>query len=215
MRRSKTNERGSIVIIAMLAMVALISLGGLSTLAVRGGLASSGHDRFRAIALHAAESGAAAAVDHLRSHIDSSTNWSRFVNAGDTPFIPDVLGNGKQPEELGNPFNRGLSADKHIQAWYEVEILNNRADPNFYGLSPPPTPLDSDGRIVIRSTGHGPGGAIARIEIEIEARGAIGGLAPGSSYGQEGQSELNSGADALSEAINNAGDQGSIQAGAL
>ena len=218
MPRSKTNERGSIVIIAMLAMVALISLGGLSTLAVRGGLASSGHDRFRAVALYAAESGAAAAIDHLRGHVDSNTKWSNFVSPNNTPLIPavNVMGNFKQPGDLGNPFNRGLPPDKHIQAWYEVEILNNRSDPNFAGLLP--SPLDSDGRIVIRSTGHGPGGTIARIEVEIEARGPIGGLAPGSSYAQEGQSELNSGSDALSEAINNAGDTaqrtaGQIQAG--
>jgi len=47
----RDQQRGSVVVVAMLAMIALLSLGGLATLSVRGGLSSSGHDRFKTSAL--------------------------------------------------------------------------------------------------------------------------------------------------------------------
>ncbi len=204
MSRIDMKQKGSIIIVAMLAMVALISLGGLSTLAVRGGLASSGHDRFRAVALYAAESGAAAGVDYLRSrvHSDISIGWTDYVNANNDPpfFTQEIPGNGKEPDELGNLFSQGLPPEKHIKAWYRVEVLNN---PNDNGLS---TGQDLDQRVIVRSTGFGPAGTTARVEVEITPGGPIGGRAPPVAYSQESQSADNSGFDPGAEAINNRND---------
>ena len=133
MSRIDMKQKGSIIIVAMLAMVALISLGGLSTLAVRGGLASSGHDRFRAVALYAAESGAAAGVDYLRSRVHSDINigWTDYVNADNDPpfFTEDIPGNGKKPGELGNLFSQGLPPEKTYRGVVSrSKFLNNLDD---------------------------------------------------------------------------------------
>ena len=80
MTKPRNSEQGTIVLVAMLAMIALISLGGLTTLAIRGGLSSGGQDRFKSMALFAAESGAAVAMDFLRSRIHVADGWSAFVH---------------------------------------------------------------------------------------------------------------------------------------
>ena len=207
MSRKKTTEKGSIVVVAMLAMVALISLAGLSTLAVRGGLASSGHERFRSIALYAAEGGAAAAIDYLRSHVHADINigWSDYVNAKNLPpfFTEEIPGNRKKPGELGNLFS------PDVQAWYDVVILNNLDDTTGFNIGE-----DHDQRVVIRSTGYGPGGAVAQIEVEITVRGLVGGLAPLEGGGQKNIDAANSGFES-GDALNNPGDQRIINADSL
>lgn len=161
-RRNK--EKGSIVVIAMLALVALISLGGLTTLSVQGGLASSGHDRFRSMALYAAEGGAAVGMDYLRRHVNATSKWSAYVNPASGPaFVPpDLPGNGALPGQAGNPFSPDMTL------WYEVTILNNIEDPGYA------TGDDMDARVILRVTGHGPNGTVAQIEWDVHAGGAIG-----------------------------------------
>lgn len=185
MSRIETRENGSVVIVAMLAMIALMSLGGLSTLAVRGGLASSGHDRFRSIALYAAESGAASATDYLRSRVFADVGWSDYVEPNNNPIFTgdDIPGNRIQPGDLGNLFS------PELKAWYDVVILNNIDDPGFALGN------DGDHRVVVRSTGHGPGGTVVQIEVEVAAKNGFGGLAPPCAYSQEGMCADNSGYD--------------------
>ena len=204
MLRIETKERGSVVIIAMLAMVALISLGGLSTLVVRGGIASSGHDRFRSIALYAAESGVAAASDYLRGRVELTDGWSSFVNVNNNPPFTtnEIPGNGKKDGEPGNLFSPDL------KAWYEVVILNNLDDnPGFAAGN------DTDHRVIIRSTGHGPAGTIARIEVEIHAGGVIGGQAPPCAYSQESQCADNAGFDPGSTTLTGPSNRAAITPG--
>ncbi|MCG8417319.1 MAG: hypothetical protein MJE77_05175 [Proteobacteria bacterium] len=206
MSRNELRETGSIVVVAMLAMVALISLGGLTTLSVRGGLAAGGHDRFTAVALYAAESGAAVAVDFLRSRAHEDENWSDFVLAYDPadlipeerekPFFTDLIpGNGVQPGDAGNLFG------SDVKAWYNVVILNNRDDQEITAGE------DSDKRVVIRSTGYGPSGTIAQVELEVQIEGAIGNLVPPCAYSQESQCATNDGNVRERDVISNPGDQ--------
>ncbi len=178
MRKTRNKERGNIVIIAMLILVALISLGGLTTLSVQGGIASSGHDRFRSIALYAAESGAAVGMDFLRKNVHDTDFWSAWVvannNEGSLLAPSGIEGNEVKPGDAGNLF----SAD--VRAWFKVEILNNRDDADFAVGN------DEDGRVILRSTGYGPNGTVARVEWTVATPNAIGLGRPCPTYAQGG-----------------------------
>ena len=177
MQKSDNKERGNVVIVTMLILLALVSLGGLTTLSVQGGMASTGHDRFRSIALYAAESGAAVGMEFLRSNMDANTYWTVWVNPNNLEPLqaPDgIAGNGIRSGQPGNLFN------EKMRAWYEVEIVNNLDDP---GLA---LGEDQDARVIIRSTGHGPNGTVARIEWEVLQSDAVGLGRPCPSYAQQG-----------------------------
>lgn len=178
MRKTRNKERGNIVIVAMLILVALISLGGLTTLSVQGGIAGSGHDRFRSIALYAAESGAAVGMDYLRKNIHDTDKWSALVVANNNEaslLAPgEIAGNEVRPGASGSLF----STD--IRAWFKVEILNNLDDTGFAAGN------DTDGRVILRSTGYGPNGTVARVEWTVSQSGVIGLGRPCPSYAQGG-----------------------------
>ncbi len=178
-RSTRRNQRGSALVIATIALTGLVTLGSLTVLAVQGGVGAAGHERHRSTALFAAESGAAAAMDYLRRNVDSTAKWSAFVEpANDNPQVPvDGVGNQAQPGAAGNLF----STD--INAWYRVEVLNNLDDDGYVAGD------DQDGRVIIRSTGFGPNGAVAQVEwqVGVETVGAGGRPCPG--YGQRGMAE--------------------------
>jgi hypothetical protein len=167
------------MVIALIALTGLITLGSLTVLSVQGGLASSGHDRFQAIALYAAESGAAAAVDYLRKNYDGAAKWSAYVSADN--LVPDhppgIPGNGRLPGDSQNLFSTGM------QSWYDVAVLNNPDDQQFSGGG------DADGRVIIRSTGYGPNGTVAVVEWEVKAPATVPIGRPCPSYGQRGMAE--------------------------
>lgn len=178
----------------VLAMIVLASLGTLSSLtvvSVQGGIATAGNERFHAIATYAAESGAAVAMDYLRKHLNLSTGWKSYVSANNAhPPQPNLPGNNQVSGAAGNLF----SAD--VRGWYSVEILNNRGDSGFS------TGDDNDKRVVIRSTGYGPNGAVAVVEWEISAQNAVGAGRPCSVYAQKNESEDDSGRNDCLGAIN-------------
>ena len=92
---------------------------------------------------------------------------------------PGIDGNNVPPGTSGNPFTTGYSA------YYKVEIYNNRNDTGYL------TGNDDDKRVIIRSTGYGPAGAMAIIEWEIKSSvGSVQRPCPG--YGQKNESEDNS-----------------------
>lgn len=154
------------MIIAMLALVALISIGGLSVLSVQGGLTGGSHQRFKSMALYAAESGAAVAMDYLRARYDQSTKWSAYVNQDNNPpFAPaDLPGNGVLPGATGNPFS------PEMNMWYQVTILNNEDDSGYVN----PGGEDLDGRVIISVIGHGPNSVAAQIHWEVKYDGPAG-----------------------------------------
>lgn len=163
----------------MIALTGLVTLGGITVLSIQSGITAVGQDRSKSVALYIAESGAAAAADFLRKNVNSTTKFSDFVNPNNTnPQKPSgIVGNGARPGEAGNLF----STDQN--AWYEVEILNNLEDTGFAAGD------DIDKTIIIRSTGHGPNGAVAQVEWYVRAD-AISGLGrPCPSYGQKGMAE--------------------------
>lgn len=181
---SRDNERGSIMVIAMLVMVALLGLGGLTVLNVQGGQASAGQDRFQRIAQYSAESGVHVAMEFLAANRDPATNWAAYVTPNNTGLTPiaGIAGNTIRPGITGNLFTPQLGA------WYEVFILNNPSDAGFG------TGGDNDARVIIRSIGHGPDGANVTIEVEVGDSGVAGpsGI-PCSSYAQKGLNERGSG----------------------
>lgn len=177
-QRRDNKQSGNVVIVASLILVALFSLASLTVISVQGGMASAGHDRFRSIALYAAESGAAAGMDFLRRNLDDTTKWSTWVNPSNQEPLQKpalIAGNEVPPGQPGNL----LSAE--MRAWYEVEIVNNLDDPMFTAGN------DGDGRVIIRSTGHGPNGTVARIEWEVKMGSATSSSGrPCPAYGQAG-----------------------------
>ncbi len=172
-------ERGNAMLLILLALSGLAALGGMTALSVRGGLDAAGHDRFKSIALYAAESGASAAIDFLRKQSVAGVEWSAFVEPDnvDPQRPPGIVGNELLPGETGNIF----SDDQ--QAWFEVELLNNATDTGLAAGD------DTDGRMVIRATGHGPNGAVAQIEWEVRSNFSGGSMAHCPSYGQRGLAE--------------------------
>lgn len=165
----------------LLTLIVLSALGTLSTLTVvtvEGGIATAGNDRFHSVAVYAAESGGAVAMDFLRKNISSTTGWSAFITASNTsPASPALPGNNAATGTAGNLF----SAD--VQGSYSVQIYNNRSDSGYA------TGADNDKRVIIHSTGYGPNGSIAIIEWEITGQNVTGLGRPCTVYAQRDESE--------------------------
>jgi type II secretory pathway pseudopilin PulG len=179
------------MVLAMIVLAALGALSSLTVVTVQGGIATAGNDRFHVVAMYAAESGAAAAMDFLRTNVNLTTGWKNYVSASNAnPPQPNLPGNNQDVGTAGNPF----SSD--IQGWYSVQILNNRSDTGFA------TGDDNDKRVVIRSTGYGPNGAVAIVEWEINAQNVTGLGRPCSVYSQRNESEDDSGRNDCLGAIN-------------
>ncbi|HEU0029743.1 MAG TPA: hypothetical protein VFQ53_03850 [Kofleriaceae bacterium] len=166
------------MLLSMIVLTALATLSGLTVVSVQGGITTSSNDRFHQIAVYAAESGGAAAMDFLRKNVNKVTGWQKFISANNAnPQQPNIPGNNAPIGTPGNLFSTDM------QGWYSVTILNNRSDPGFT------TGADSDKRVIIRSTGYGPNGAIAIIEWEISAANITGLGRPCPGYGQKGMGE--------------------------
>ena len=153
------------MLVMMIVLVALGTIAGLTVISVQGGSATANTHRFSSMALYAAESGAAAAMQFLKANVHPETGpaadryFSLLVEPGNTsPQSPaGIPGNNLQPGATGNL----LSSDQ--QGWYEVTLLNNRSDPGLVAGN------DLDGIILIQVTGHGPNGAIKKLEWEVRS----------------------------------------------
>lgn len=180
------------MLLSLVAMLALVTLGGLAASAVGSGIRATGHARFRAMALYAAESGAAAAMAYLRSNVHPALYWSTYVNPDNAnPQSPTAIyGNGIRPGDANSPF----SVDTPV--WYEVLILNNPGDPELASGG------DSDARVIVRAIGHAPGRTAVTIDVEVHAAGAISlGSRPCPGYGQRGLGEDGAGRNDCLETI--------------
>lgn len=181
--RARDPQRGNSMLLALIVLGALGTLSALTVVSVQGGIATAGNDRFHAIAVYAAESGGAAGMDFLRKNLNLSTGWTAYVTANNgSPVQPATLsGNNQQSGASGNLF----TAD--TQGWYSVQVLNNRSDTGYA------TGADNDKRVILRSTGYGPNGAVAVIEWDISGANAAGLGRPCSTYAQKNESEDDSG----------------------
>jgi hypothetical protein len=137
------------MVVMLIVLVALGTIAGLTVISVQGGSAQVSAQRFSAMALYAAESGAAVTMEWLKGQHQGQ---AFTVQLG--AVLPDIPGNGVQPGASGNL----LSEDQ--QGWYEVMLLNNPGDPGG-------TASDTDSTLVIQSTGYGPNGAMRRLEWEV------------------------------------------------
>lgn len=192
-RRARQRERGNAMVLAMIVLTALATLSGLTVVSVQGGISTTSNDRFHSIAVYAAESGGAVAMDYLRKNVNLTTGWKAYVTANNVnPLQPNIPGNNAGLGASGNLF----SAD--TQGWYSITLLNNRGDTGFA------TGDDNDKRVIIRSTGYGPNGAVAVIEWEITASNITGLGRPCPGYGQKGLSEDGSGRNDCLGTINTA-----------
>ncbi len=179
LRRRRGYQRGNSLVLALIILSALGTLGMLTVGGVRAGIKTTGNEKFHTIALYAAESGGAAAMDYLRTVVDPTTGFTAVLQSGQTSPA-EIIGNNQLPGASGNPFSDDMNA------YYQVEITNNRGDSGYA------TNTDNDKRVVIRATGHGPDGAVAVIEWDVaSAGGRI--TRPCPVYAQKGQSEDNSG----------------------
>jgi len=160
-RRPRARQRGNSLLLALIVMSALATLGALTVVSVQSSLKTSTNDRSETIARYAAESGAAVAMDFLRGQ---TADWTTYVRPSNNPSVtlsaPDLPSSGALPGMPDNLF----SADQN--AWFSVEILNNRNDPGFA------TGSDMDRQLIIRSTGHGPQGSVAIVEWEVRSQAA-------------------------------------------
>ncbi len=144
----RDRQRGNSLLLALIVMSSLATLGSLTVVSVQSSLKASTNDRSQTVAMYAAESGGAFAMEFLRArHTD---DWNLYLAT--PPGLP-CAGNGVLPGAPGNPFSLDLNA------WYEVQIVNNRNDPG---------PGETDKQVIIRSTGHGPQGSLAILEWEVQ-----------------------------------------------
>jgi Tfp pilus assembly protein PilX len=148
-RPPRDRQRGNSLLLALIVMSSLATLGALTVVSVQSSLKASTNDRAQAIAMYAAESGGAAAMDFLRAN--RASDWTPYFTALPCP------GNNVQPGAAGNAF----SADQN--AWYSVQLFNNRNEDTG---GPPGS--DVDKQVIIRATGHGPQGSVAIVEWEVK-----------------------------------------------
>lgn len=187
-----SRECGSALVVTLLALVALLGIGSVTLLAVQSEAQSAGQDRFNNVALYAAESGAAAAVEFLRDNCDPTRLFSAFVE----PFNqnpqhpPGILDNGRRPAEK-NVFRQ---FDPNSQAWYDISILSEITDPG-YAIGD-----DTNGVVVVHAVGYGPNNTQATIEMEIRDDECLA-SACAAEYAQKGNSSLNSSNPACSQQV--------------
>jgi hypothetical protein len=182
------------MLISMVVLVGLLGLGGMAMLSVRGGASTASHERFTSMALCAAESGAAVAMDYLHTNIDTAAKWGAYVSANndDPPSPVGIPGNKVKPGVHGNLFSAGM------QSWYEIAILNNTDDPLFA------TGGDGDAYVIIRVTGHGPDGSVAQVEVAVQANDLTNVGRPCPAYAQRGMAEDGAGRNDCLTAVNTA-----------
>lgn len=166
------------MVVSMTTLTGLLLVSGLAVMHVQKAVRAGAHERFSSVALFAAESGVAAAMDYLRDTLDPATYWSGLVSPGNgTISAPaEIPGNGARPGS-GPAI---LSAD--LGAWFEVSVRNNPDDPGFAAGD------DLDGIVVVRAVGHGPDAALVTLEVEVVATEVAQASRPCPGYGQRGMS---------------------------
>jgi len=171
-RPPRDPQRGNSLLLALIVMSALATLGSLTVVSMQSSIQMSTNNRAQEIALYAAESGAAVTMDFLRRTFDASggisTSWGNYCTANNAaplvPMAPFILSSDALPGDLAN--HNLFSADQ--QAWYHIDILNN---PDDQGFATGTGTCDTDGILIIRSTGHGPQGSVAIVEWEVQRVG--------------------------------------------
>jgi hypothetical protein len=173
-------QRGNSLLLALIVMSALATLGSLTVVSMQSSIQLSTNDRAQAIALYAAESGAAVAMDFLRRNFDPSgafsafaSSWSTYCTANNSLPLVDMHQYIPSSDALpGDPGHNNLF-DGDQNAWFHIDILNNRDDQGFTTNT---STCDTDGILIIRSTGHGPQSSVAILEWTVQRVGFWGSI---------------------------------------
>ena len=177
------SERGATLIVALVAVVALLGIGMVTMLSVRSDTVASGADRFQQVAMYAAESGAAAGVDFLRTNCStnaSSPLFSALVEPNNVnPQMPgSIVGNNQQPGQSQNPFTASPNT------WYQVSILNNQEDTGLAAGN------DNDGIVILRASGYGPSQTKVTVDLQVRLPACISSFCA-TDYAQKNQTAYN------------------------
>jgi Tfp pilus assembly protein PilX len=160
-RPRRDPQRGNSLLLALIVMSSLATLGSLTVVSVQSSLKSSTNERAQAIALYAAESGIAMGMAFLRQEFKPDVGWSALVTPSNVSIqvlgAPVFPASGALPGTPNNPF----SPDQN--AWFSIQVLNNRSDPGFDKTGN----NDEDGQVILRATGNGPQGSVAILEWEL------------------------------------------------
>lgn len=159
---SRVQERGSVLVVALVTLSALLMTGALTVLKVRRGGQASAESRFQSVALFAAESGVSSAMDYLRANVAPVTFYGAMVSPSNSAVVTPLAipGNTLAHTDPNNLFSGTLEMS------YEVSVLNNPSDPGF-ALG-----TDTDGIVSLRAIGRGPGTAMVVLEVEVDGSSA-------------------------------------------
>lgn len=176
-RSPRDPQRGNSLLLALIVMSSLATLGSLTVVSVQSSLKASTNDRSQTVAMYAAESGAAAAMEFLREpgHFDLNTGWGAYLLPNGAPKKLSNLTELPSNDALSGTPNNLFSPD--MNARFVVELVNNRSDDHYSGPGMPAfgsPDNDHDGVLIIRSTGHGPQGSVAVIECEVQRIAPVG-----------------------------------------
>src|SRR5258706_16481402 len=86
-RMPRARQRGNSMLLALIVMSSLATLGSLTVVSVQSSLKTSTNDRSQTIAMYAAESGGAVAMDFLRHNFFLANGWGGYVHALNNPPI--------------------------------------------------------------------------------------------------------------------------------
>src|ERR1041384_3967480 len=170
-RPPRDPQRGNSLLLALIVMSALATLGSLTVVSMQSSIQLSTNDRAQAIAMYAAAGGAAVTMVALRNLFSTAatpgwTAWSSYVTPRNLPPFPDIT--PLVPSSGAQPGNASNLLDRDQNAWSEIQLLNNRDDPSF-GTGAGTN--ETDGIVIIRSTGHGPQGSLAIVEWTVQRVG--------------------------------------------
>ncbi|BCR03312.1 hypothetical protein DESUT3_03810 [Desulfuromonas versatilis] len=183
MKKGKTplgNERGAMLVIAVLVLALLTVIGMVATTTSTIELQIAANERNHQKAVYAAESGISHMVALLQSRLVEGNQAN--IASGNPPNWNFAI-DGSHPD-LASGFSRQL--DGHFS--YFTQIRDNDDE------SPNNPVADTDRLIFIQADGFGPEGATARVEVLVEA-GLTGGSLSGYSAQAGGGSGKNSDAN--------------------
>lgn len=187
----RDSQAGGIMAATIVMLAGLAAITGLTVLSVRRSLGATTQQRAHSQAVNAAESGLSVASKFLRDNyaLHPITKFTPELN--DPSSWNTVYGAGRSSGPLADyPFGDNKFG-------YDIAYRNNASDPGG-------PLLDTDGAIVIVVTGctganvqnglacAAPGGALARVEVEVVVAGGSTSLA-GTGYAQQNQNELGTG----------------------
>lgn len=203
-------QGGFSLIAVFLLMTVMMAVAGAVLLGARTDVQITGHEREQAIALYAAEAGAAHARAFLAASgaFDPSTRWSGLLarcRAEETGGCSAACREGSDPAGCCTPSgcailsgsvlkfctepdlvvrDGGVGAcphDKVVDASYVVWFYDNRDDANASGAAGTDV-TDTDSLVVIHSVGRGPNSARAVLDVGV----SHGASAPAREYGAQG-----------------------------